>query len=256
MINSSDADDLRKRVEERKLDAILGLCETTACRRKVLLNYFGDHYDEKCNHCDTCLNPVKSWDGTVAAQKALSTVFRTGQKFGVAHLVDVLIGEETIKVRDFSHQDLSVFGIGKDYSQDKWRSIFRQLIAADFLKINMEKYGSLMLTEKSASILRNKKKIFFRVDSKVKMSTKNFSKKAVPVTHERDENLFQALKDLRFQLSKKLRIPPYAIFHDRTLIEMAELRPNNIQELSDLHGIGNVKLKKYGKMFLNIIQNN
>ncbi|MBL6991086.1 MAG: DNA helicase RecQ [Bacteriovoracaceae bacterium] len=265
MIESNDADEEHQKIEVRKLDSILGLCETVRCRRDVLLNYFGEKQTIKCNNCDTCLTPVESWDGTVAAQKALSCVYKTGQKFGVAHLVDVLVGNDTTKVFNFAHQNLSVFGIGSDFTSQKWHSIFRQLIAAGFLRINMELFGSLQLTAKSAQILKGEQKIDFRIDPKVERPSKKKAKakkakgtktKRAPTqkSYTNDPALFDALRALRLKLSKRRRIPPYAIFHDRTLMEMIELRPSNLEELRELYGVGDSKLKKYGKIFLEALQ--
>ncbi len=258
MLMNSDASMERKRIEKRKLAALLGFCETTLCRRQVLLKYFGEEYSGNCNNCDNCLMPMSSWDGTVAAQKALSCIYRSGQRFGVKHLIDILLGKETEQVRKFRHQQLSTFGIGKDYSAQQWDSIFRQLVAAGYIKVDIGGYGALLLTEESRPLLRGEKKIALRQDiaitkvKKEKAATKNSKEKSEKTAENFtiDEKLLEKLKTLRMQLAREQGVPPYIIFHDSTLIEMQAKRPKNLQELSTISGVGQQKLNRYGKVFL------
>ncbi len=247
MLDDSQAGEQQKRVERHKLDAMLGLCETIECRRQVLLHYFGDQLDIPCGNCDNCINPPQTWDGTVAAQMALSAVYRTGQRFGVNYLIDVLTGKNDSRIQQFGHDQLQVFGIGKDYTADQWRSIFRQLIAAAYAKVDIEGYGGLQLTEKARPILRGEKQLTLRHETKVTRERKQKS-----VTKVEGE-LWQALRARRLELSKELGVPPYVIFHDATLMTMVELLPQNRQQLAQISGVGEAKLEKYGDAFLEVI---
>ena len=247
MLDDSQANEQQKRIERHKLDAMLGLCETTECRRQVLLHYFGDHLDKPCGNCDNCVSPPKTWDGTLAAQMALSAVYRTDQRFGVNYLIDVLTGKDDARIQQFGHDQLQVFGIGKDYTGDQWRSIFRQLIAAGYAKVDIEGYGGLQLTEKSRPILRGEKSLTLRHETKVTRERKQKSAKKV------EGELWEALRARRLELSKEYGVPPYVIFHDATLMTMVELLPQNRQQLAQISGVGEAKLEKYGDAFLEVI---
>ena len=252
MLEASDADENHKRIERNKLDAMLGLCELTSCRRHALLQYFGEASPARCGNCDTCLHPVATWDGTVAARKALSCVYRSGQRFGVKHLVDVLLGQENDKVRRFNHQRLSTFGIGRELNREQWRSVFRQLITRHFLVVDMKGFGSLLLTTESRSLLQGETQIFFRKDNR---GEKPPRKRREKVTGQAsDTTLLERLKEHRRELARQQGLPPYVIFHDSTLIEMVNRRPSNPQELLQVSGVGTNKLEKYGEGFLNIIR--
>jgi ATP-dependent DNA helicase RecQ len=253
MLNEGQASVEQKRVEQRKLDAMLGLCEASSCRRQALLNYFGDAYPATCGNCDNCLHAPEIWEGTKAAQKALSCVFRTQQIFGVMHLVDVLTGKETEKVLRSNHHQLSVFGVGKDLRAEEWRSIFRQLIAMGHLRVDIASFGALRLGPSCTPLMKGEANIFFR---KMQKKTPNAKKEKgeKPKTGAPDNGLFDALKALRLQLSREHGVPPYVIFHDRTLIELAEHRPNSLEAMSTLHGVGEHKLKKYGEVFLQALK--
>lgn len=262
MIDASEALTSHKLLERRKLDAILGYCETTACRREVMLKYFGDAFNGPCNNCDNCLEPTESWDGTAAAQKAISAAYRTSQLFGVAHLVDVLLGKDTEKIRRFGHNRLSVYGLGKDTSAQMWRAVFRQLVAADFLSVDIDGFGSLKLTKKSKNLLVGNETIYFRAaPKKIKKpstSTANKSQSAEPKALPEFNNtpkgeLWQAMKDLRLKLAINSGVPSYVIFHDKTLLEMSAKRPKTLNDLRGIHGVGEQKLKKYGEAFLQVI---
>lgn len=258
-INSSGANEQRKLIEIQKLDALIGFAETTRCRRQVLLEYFGEEASDKpCDNCDTCLEPVKTFDGTIAAQKALSCVFRTNQRFGVTHVINVLLGKEDEKTANFGHHKLSTFGIGKEYSKFEWKSIFRQLIALGLLIVDIEGYGVLKLGPNSAKVLRGQENILLRTDVMkiAKTSKKSETKKSITkCNNSQDEELFQKLRQHRLALAKEQGLPPYIIFHDSTLIEMATTKPKTLHELEWIPGVGKTKLERYGESFLNIIQN-
>jgi len=249
-------------LEQNKLNAMLGFAETIRCRRQVLLEYFGESPDKTpCDNCDTCLEPVKSFDGTVAAQKALSCIYRTGEMFGVNYLINVLMGKEDEKIEKFKHDKISTFGVGKEYDSFQWKSIFRQIIASGLAFVDAESYGSLKLTPASNTILRGDEKIFFRTDvmtqkpstTKSKKEKEAFKKKSV-LKNETDEDLFQKLRAHRLSIAQDQKIPPFIIFHDSTLIEMAVKKPSTLKLLGEVSGVGKTKLKRYGKEFLKIIK--
>jgi ATP-dependent DNA helicase RecQ len=257
MIQSSESPEDRKKIEHRKLNSLLGFCETAECRRKVLLSYFGDNPPQTCNACDTCLIPVESWDGTKEAQMALSTVFRTGQRFGAAYLSDILLGADNPRIVNFRHDKLSVFGIGKSKNRIEWLSIFRQLIALGYLSSDLEGHGSLILTPPSREVLNGKQKVRFRTDVTLKMQgrkTKPARASTEPQTPA-NQALFEILRGKRLEIAKREKLPPYVIFHDKTLHEMARFRPVTNEELLRIQGIGESKLKKYGDEFLEVMRN-
>ena len=254
MLDQSEAEEDHKRIERMKLDALLGWCEVTACRRRALLEYFGDSLPDDCGNCDICLTPPKTWDGTVEAQKLLSCVYRTGQRFGAAHVIDVLRGKDTDKARRNRHEHLSTFGIGEDRSAVQWRSILRQLMVQGYLRSDAERYGALRLTPKSRPLLKGEEQVRLREDT----STKRVAKKAArapsyQVTPE-DEPLWESLRELRTRLSREAGVPPYVIFHDATLSEMVRLRPSSPTELLALQGVGEKKLERYGEAFLEVLR--
>jgi ATP-dependent DNA helicase RecQ len=254
MLDSSEADEQHKRLERRKLNALLGFCETTHCRRQVLLHYFGEEYKSVCNNCDNCLQPVSTWDGKIAAQMALSCVYRTGQLFGVKHLVDVLLGKITPQVQRFSHDKVSTFGIGLTHSQFQWQSIYRQLVAANLLTVDMSGYGSLKLTEKSWPLLRGECTIALRHDHEItKRKTKKSAKGDQAVNPGTTDHLWQALKAKRLELARDQGVPPYVIFHDTSLIEIHHKKPRTLQEFSLISGVGQSKLHRYGEIFINVL---
>jgi ATP-dependent DNA helicase RecQ len=258
MLETSEADEKHKRLEKRKLDALLGFCETTLCRRQVLLKYFGEHYPLPCQNCDNCLQPGVVTDGKVAAQMALSCVYRTGQRFGVKYLVDVLLGKVTTQMQRFQHDKVSTFGIGTAYSQQQWQSIFRQLIAANLLTIDMGGFGSVRLTEQSVPILRGQETISLRIDpdkprKKAKAAKERSAKAETKQGPIPNDGLWQALKSKRMELAKSQGVPPYVIFHDSTLIEMHARKPATLAEFETISGVGKSKLEKYGNVFLELI---
>ena len=258
MLLSGDAPEERKRVELQKLDALLGFCESTECRHQTVLRYFGEEHPGNCGQCDNCLEPVDTWDATQAAQMALSCVYRTGQRFGVAHLIDVLLGKETAKIEQFRHQQLSIFGIGKELAQAQWSSVYRQLVAAGLLNVDMEAYGGLKLSEMARPVLRGEQSIWLRRDAepaKRKSSkTERGSRLRESFAGANEDPLWQALKAKRLELAREQGVPPYVIFHDSTLLEILNRRPCNLNELAQISGVGQAKLAKYGDAFLQVVE--
>jgi len=257
MINSSDSDSERKRIEQQMLTALLGFVETTECRRKVILRYFGEEYlgidsAGACNNCDTCLQPVESFDGTVAAQKALSAVHRTGQRFGASYLTNLLIGKETDRMISFGHVSLPTFGVGKEFSATEWSSIFRQLVAGGILNVDIEGYGGLQFSEKSIPVLKGLQEITFRKDVAAKKTKKRRVKTQIVITDE-GKIIFEKLRKKRMELAREQNVPPYVIFHDKTLIEMSEITPSNREEMAQISGVGKSKLERYGDVFLEVL---
>ncbi|MFA7239901.1 MAG: DNA helicase RecQ [Sulfuricellaceae bacterium] len=259
MIDSGDAPEERKRVERQKLDALLGFCESTACRHQTLLRYFGEEHPGGCGQCDNCLEPVDTWDATQAAQMALSCVYRTGQRFGVVHLIDVLLGKVNAKVEQFNHQKLSTFGIGQALTQAQWSSVYRQLVAGGLLETDMEAYGGLRLTEDARPVLRGERTVWLRRDAEVaKHKTSKIERGArarEASAHANDDPLWLALKARRTELAREQGVPPYVIFHDSTLLEILNRRPGNLDEMGQISGVGQAKLAKYGKAFLEVVEN-
>jgi ATP-dependent DNA helicase RecQ len=253
MLDESAAGEDFKRYERNKLDALLGWCEVTGCRRRPLLEYLGDTLDQDCGNCDGCLAPVDTWDGTEAAQKLLSAVYRSGQRFGAAHLVDVLLGKATDKVTQHRHDQLSVFGIGQDLPAATWRSVARQLIVAGYLRSDASRFGALVLTDTSKSVLRGETTLRFREDPQRPVPATRKPAKAHVVVAE-DQHLWEALRVCRQSLASEHNVPPYVIFHDRTLHEMLAYRPQTASEMLDISGVGQTKLDRYGERFLAILR--
>lgn len=256
MVQDSEMTQERKTHELQRLNALLGFCETADCRRQVLLNYFNEQLSEPCGNCDTCMTPVKTFDGSVHAQKALSCVYRTGQRFGVNHLVDVLVGNETDRVQSLGHSRLSVFGIGDECDANGWRSIYRQLAAMGHIVVDFESYGALRLTEASRGVLRGEQPVLIRHDPVVPKATRSRSKsssKSRPALDGAHQQLFESLRELRLSLAGGQGVPPYVIFHDATLIEMAEKRPSNRDQILEISGVGEKKFERYGQPFLDLI---
>ncbi len=251
MMASSDGSQEHKRAEQQRLNAMLGLCEITTCRRQALLNYFDDAMAEPCGNCDTCLEPVNTWDGTEAARKALSVVYRTGQRFGVAHLVDVLRGADSDKIFQCDHHLLPTYGVGADMDNNQWRSVFRQLVARGYLSVDMERFGALRLEEKCRALLRGEQAIQLRRDIKSKPGAAKQTR--TPLPSDIDIALWEALRDCRRELAEEQGVPPYVIFHDRTLQEMCSVLPQNLTQFGCITGVGERKLEKYGEVFLRVI---
>ena len=257
---NSDQDGVRKRAERAKLDALLGYCETASCRRQVLLGYFGEQLAQPCGNCDICFEPVASWDGRVAAQKALSAVYRTGQRFGVGHLVDVLRGTATDKTARFGHDGLPTFGVGADLTRDEWQSVFRQLVAAGALTPDPEGHGGLMLTEGARALLKGEQPLQLRRDSvgarrkPARGPARSSTNAARGSLSASDDALWHALKAHRLEIARAQGVPPYVIFHDSTLLEIVRAKPTDPLALSTLPGIGARKLERYGAGVLEIVR--
>ena len=257
MLDAGDAPEQRKAVERQKLDALLGFCESTSCRHQALLRYFGEQHPGDCQQCDNCLNPVDTWDATQAVQMALSCVYRTGQRFGVLHLIDVLLGKSTPRVEQFQHHQLSTFGIGKALSQQQWSSVYRQLVAGGYLESDIEAYGGLKLAEAARAVLKGESDVWLRRDAEVvsaRVSKAERGARAKEGYEEVSDNpLWHALKAKRMELARDQGVPPYVIFHDSTLLEILNQKPTSLIEMSQITGIGQAKLMRYGDAFLEVL---
>lgn len=259
MLEGGDAPKERKHVERQKLDALLGFCESTACRHQTILRYFGEQHAGDCGQCDNCLQPVDTWHATQAVQMALSCVYRTGQRFGVVHLIDVLLGKLTPKVEQFNHQQLSTFGIGHALTKQQWSSVFRQLVAGGFLETELEAFGGLKLDTSARPILRGETEVWLRRDTEITRDAiskaERGSRAKEAYAHVAEDPLWHALKAKRTELAKEQGVPPYVIFHDSTLLEILNQRPNNINAMSQISGVGQAKLVRYGDAFLQVLEN-
>ena len=254
MLLGGDAPEERKRVELRKLDALLGYCETTTCRHQSILRYFGEEHPGSCGQCDNCLEPVDTWDATQAAQMALSCAYRSGQRFGVTHLIDILLGKNTAKVEQFNHQQLSTFGIGQALTQAQWSSVYRQLVAAGLLNVDMEGYGGLRLDEAARPVLRGEQEVWLRRDAEPSRRSGGKSARVARNVQAGDDPLWQALKARRMELAREQGVPPYVIFHDSTLLEILNRKPQTLDELGQITGVGQAKLARYGDAFLQVVE--
>jgi len=254
LVDRSDAGDARKRHERSKLDALLGWCEVIGCRRQPLLQYFGDELPDDCGNCDNCLVPPETWDGTEAARKLLSAVYRTGQCFGAVHVIDVLLGKPTDKVERNDHHSLSVFDIGGELSVQAWRSVVRQLVVRGLLDVDHERYGALVLTERSRELLRGEVTLSLRRDPlQPVVKKKARASTAADSLTGQDQALWEALRERRRRLAAEHEVAPYVIFHDATLLMMVTERPQNGAELLELNGVGRTKLDRFGSEFLDVI---
>lgn len=252
MMESSNGNEDFKRYEHQRLNAMLGLCEITSCRRETILRYFDEEPIKPCGNCDACLTPAESWDASELVKMALSCVYRSEQRFGAGHVIDILRGSENERIRSFGHNTLSTYGIGKNLSVQEWRSVFRQLVARGFLDIDSEGFGSLRLNESCRPILRGEQNIHLRRDKKIS-AVRAAKQKGIAVDPE-DQPLWNALRACRKRLSDEHNVPPYVIFHDATLQEMLETRPHNDSEFLSISGVGESKLEKFGDEFMEIIR--
>ena len=253
-IEQEEAGEERKRREHRRLDALLGYCESPACRRGILLEYFGEA-TTPCGNCDICLDAVEMVDGTLEGQKALSAVMETGNRFGAVHIIDVLHGAQTEKVARAGHDRLPSYGCGDELKKEQWRSLIRQLVAASFLRLDVQGYGGLACTEKGQSLLQGETDFHYRPDTMRAAATPAASKSrkvvadAVELSDDQSD-LLDRLKALRLRLAKQRRVPAYVVFTDKSLADMARLRPRNEAEFAEVHGVGAAKLKKFATQFL------
>lgn len=257
MIAEGDAPDEVKRAENAKLNALLGICETAGCRRQALLAHFGETYPEPCGNCDTCLSPVETWDGTEPAQKLMSAIYRTGQRFGTGHVIDVLLGKTSEKSARFGHDSLSVFGIGQEHSLKTWQSITRQIVAAGYVDVDHAQYGALVLTEKARPVLRGEQRIRLRKDRSASGLKNTRTSRAASLADELDQEdrlLFDRLRRLRTQIARDQSVPPYVVFPDATLAGIAAARPVTPDSLLSVSGIGQSKLDKYGEAVLDLVE--
>lgn len=253
-IDSSEAPDAQKHIERQKLSALLGLCEAARCRRQIVLEYFGDNCGN-CNNCDNCDAPPETLDITLNAQKALSCAYRTGQRFGAAHLIDVLMGKQNERIERLRHDALSTYGIGSDTARQDWQGIFRQLVACQFLKADSDAHGGLSITPEGLAFLKEKQALHMRkapLTAKEKQ-TRQSSRATAADAENMDASLFAELKALRLTLAKDQGVPPYVIFHDKTLREMATVKPSTLEAMSTIGGVGESKLTHYGHAFLEVI---
>ena len=254
LVDMSEADEQHKRIERRKLDALLGWCEVTTCRRRALLRHFGDDLPEDCGNCDVCLTPPETEDGTTAAQKLLSAIYRTGQRFGAVHVIDVLRGKDTEKIRQWGHERLSTYGIGADLSVNEWRSFVRQLMVQGFLRADDARFGALRLTADARDVLRGERTVRLRKDASGKTRTRTTRQREVFEVDSKDQGLWETLRQCRRDLAEEAGVPPYVIFHDATLKEMLHRRPASLEEMLAIHGVGQAKLERYGEAFLDALQ--
>ena len=259
MIDESNGDEPFKRRSGRQLDAMLGLCETVDCRRQQLLAYFGQHI-EPCGNCDTCLEPPESWDGTVAAQKLLSAIFRLwrerGQRYGAGHIIDILRGKATPRVREQGHDTLSVFGVGADLSDQAWRGVLRQLLAKGLVTVDFEGHGTLMLTDDSRAVLKGEVALMLRresVDSGRRTRSTRRQAPADAALAPEEQQRFEELRAWRAAVAREHGVPAYVIFHDATLREVARRNPQSLEELAHIHGVGVRKLEAYGEALLTCV---
>jgi len=257
MIDEGGAADDIKRIERSKLNALLAICETAGCRRQAILAHFGEAHPGRCGHCDTCLKPVETWDGTEAAIKALAAVYRTGERFGTGHVIDVLMGTVNEKTERFGHVDMPVFGAGKDLPARTWQSVFRQLLATGLISVDHTAFGAMKLEPEARAVFKRERQVFFRKDrptsGKAARGAKSGSQRERADLAGSDLELFELLRAERFSIAKDLNVPPYVVFPDATLIALAKERPRGFDELLDIPGIGESKRERYGEAFLAVI---
>ncbi|MDD5214360.1 MAG: DNA helicase RecQ [Methylococcales bacterium] len=254
-IAQSEADEVHKQLENYKLDSMLALCEQVHCRRQTLLQYFGETLEQPCGNCDCCVNPPKTWDGTIAAQQALSCIFRTGQRFGVSYLIDVLQGVQNERIRGNQHDQVSTFGIGKELDETQWHSVFRQLVARNLVMVDFENYNILKLAPASRPVLKGEEKLLFRYDIRPekRARTRRIETRQTKLVDDVRTRFWNVLRDKRRDLALAQNVPPYTIFHDATLMAMMETKPKTLAQFAGLSGVGEHKLHQYGEDFLKII---
>jgi ATP-dependent DNA helicase RecQ len=253
MIDEGNAPDEVKRLEHGKLNALLGVCETAECRRKAILNHFGEAHAGNCGNCDTCRSPVESWDGTEAAIKALAAIYRTGMRFGAAHVIDVLMGKATEKVERFGHHNQAVFGQGADLDAKVWQSVIRQLTASGLIVVDHANHGALTLGEGSRAVFKRERTVTLRKDRPKKSVEVRRQLARAATVPEHALPLFEALREERTRIAKTQGVPPYVIFHDATLRAMALAVPRHPHDMLNLPGVGQAKLDRYGEAFLAVV---
>ncbi|HEX4614499.1 MAG TPA: DNA helicase RecQ [Stellaceae bacterium] len=257
LLETGEATDRQRRIERQKIEALIGYCETVSCRRQVLLGYFGEADHPPCGNCDNCQTPVPSWDGTIAAQKALSAIYRTGQRFGAHHLVDVLLGAETERVQRLGHNRLKTFGVGTELDRRGWLSVYRQLVAQGMVLPDVAGHGGLSLAPAAAEILRGSRSVRFRVEERGReRRTPRTDRKSGSGATDLDtaaRSLWEALRAWRLEEARRQELPPYVIFHDSTLTEVARRRPSSLDALAEIPGVGRSKLDRYGGAVIAVV---
>ena len=253
MLNNSEGDERHKRIEQHKLDAMLALCEETRCRRQALLAYFDEELPNPCEHCDNCIDGVETWDATEPARQALSAVYRSGQRYGVGHLVDILLGRDNEKIRAAGHQHLAVFGVGKGFSEVEWRTLFRQLVARGLADVDLDGFGGLRLSETCRPLLRGEVSLQLRREPKPAQAAKASSSAASQLVRGHEREMWEALRSLRRKLAEEHSVPPYVIFPDATLLEMLRSQPSSLSDMAEVSGVGARKLERYGQAFLEVL---
>jgi ATP-dependent DNA helicase RecQ len=253
MLANSEGDERHKRIEQHKLDAMLALCEETRCRRQALLAYFDEELPQPCGHCDNCIDGVETWDATEPARQALSAIYRSGQRYGVGHLVDILLGRDNEKIRAAGHQHLAVFGIGKGFSEVEWRTLFRQLVARGLADVDLDGFGGLRLSEACRPLLRGEVSLQLRREPKPAQAAKASSSAASQLVRGHEREMWEALRSLRRKLAEEHSVPPYVIFPDATLLEMLRSQPGSLSEMAQVSGVGARKLERYGQAFLEVL---
>ncbi|MCK4708486.1 MAG: HRDC domain-containing protein, partial [Gammaproteobacteria bacterium] len=255
MTQDTDADESHKRNVHQKLEAMLGLCEQIRCRRQTILNYFDEAMDKPCGYCDNCQSPPETWDATEASRMALSCVFRTGQRFGVNYLIDVLLGKDHPRIIQNGHDKVSTFGIGTFLSNSEWHGIYRQLIVLGYIISDVESYGAIKLSPICKPLLKGDETLHLRKQQAELPKDKSASgKKSKTKIRLADQDLFEALRDLRKQLADHQGVPPFVILHDKTLHELCANRPTSLAQMEPISGIGAKKLELYGEDLINVIQ--
>ena len=260
MIDQGGSSDDVKRVERAKLNALLAICETPGCRRQAILAHFGEAHAGGCGNCDTCLKPVETWDATEAAIKALAAIYRTGERFGVGHLIDVLLGHENDKTARFGHVDMPVFGAGKDLTQKTWHSVYRQLLAAGMVSVDHAAFGALKLEPDARAVFKRERPILMRKDRPVAAGRERGSSGSAGTSGAKallapiDMALFDMLRATRMAIARELAVPPYVVFPDTTLVALATTRPMTRAAMLGVSGVGQTKLERYGERFLAVIR--
>ncbi|NWJ27366.1 DNA helicase RecQ [Rhizobium sp. RM] len=257
MIDEGEATDDIKRIERAKLSSLLGICETAGCRRKAILSHFGEAAPARCGNCDTCNSPVETWDGSEASIKALAAVYRTGERFGTGHVIDVLLGKVTERTTKFGHDKLAVFGVGKELTVHAWQSVFRQLLALGYIRVAHDEFGALKLEPSAHAVFKKEVAVILRRDTIDAVRKRERGKPAASAARtgmsENDESLFQALRAERMAISKSLGVAPYVVFPDTTLIAFATTRPRSEREMLAISGVGATKYERYGEQFMAVI---
>ncbi|MFX4220235.1 MAG: RQC domain-containing protein [Thalassobaculum sp.] len=253
-VDESGASEDQRRIEHRRLNTLLGICETAGCRRQALLAALGEPLAEPCGNCDTCREPPETLDGLVPAQKVLSAILRTGQRFGAGHIVEVLLGGKTEAIQRHGHDALPTFGVGTEFDRNGWRSVIRQLVACGIVAIDTAGFGGLTVGEGGRAVLKGETPVTLRRDTAKRAKTSRGGGQAVATVSPENADLLRALKEERREIARELSLPAYTVLHDRSLIELAERRPGSLDAFAGIHGVGQAKLEKFGERFLAVIR--